>query len=60
MKDLSDIVLVSDMDGTLLNSKKEITSENLRAIERFRSMGGKFTIATGRTIQSFSPYADML
>ncbi len=60
MKDLSDIVLVSDMDGTLLNSKKEITPETFRAIKKFRSMGGKFTIATGRTIQSFSRYADML
>jgi len=60
MKNLSDIIIVSDMDGTLLNSKKEISPENLKAIRKFRSMGGKFTIATGRTIQSFSPYADML
>lgn len=56
MKNLSDIVIVSDMDGTLLNSEKKITPENLRAIEKFRSMGGKFTVATGRTIQSFEPY----
>ncbi len=56
MKNLSDIVIVSDMDGTLLNFQKKITPENLRAIEKFRSMGGKFTVATGRTIQSFEPY----
>lgn len=60
MKDLSKIVLVSDMDGTLLNSKKEITPENRKAIELFRNMGGHFTIATGRTIQSFAPYKDDL
>ncbi len=60
MKDFSDIIIISDMDGTLLNSEKKITPENLKAIEKFRSMGGKFTVATGRTIQSFEPYADML
>lgn len=60
MKDLSDIVIISDMDGTLLNSEKEITPDIFKAIEKFRMLGGKFTIATGRTIQSFLPYADML
>lgn len=60
MKDLSNIVLVSDMDGTLLDSKKEISQKNREAIEKFRSMGGRFTIATGRTIQSFAPYAEDL
>lgn len=60
MKDLSKIVIVSDMDGTLLNSEKKITPENLKAIEKFRAMGGHFTVATGRTIQSFEPYAEML
>lgn len=59
-EDISKVVLVSDMDGTLLNSKKEISDTDRRAIERFMSLGGKFTIATGRTIQSFHSYYDML
>lgn len=48
------------MDGTLLNSKKEITETDRRAIEKFMELGGKFTIATGRTIQSFAHYYEML
>lgn len=59
-EDISKIVLVTDMDGTLLNSKKEITDTDRQAIEKFMSLGGKFTIATGRTIQSFHHYYDML
>lgn len=48
------------MDGTLLNSKKEIAEADRRAIAKFMELGGKFTIATGRTIQSFHSYYDML
>lgn len=59
-EDISKVVLVSDMDGTLLNSKKEITAADRSAIKRFMRLGGKFTIATGRTIQSFEQYYDML
>lgn len=59
-EDISKVVLISDMDGTLLNSKKEITETDRRAIDKFMSLGGKFTIATGRTIQSFHSYYDML
>lgn len=60
MKDFSDIVIVSDMDGTLLDSSKKISPENLKAIEKFKNMGGHFTVATGRTIQTFAQYADIL
>lgn len=42
------------MDGTLLNSKKLINDIDRKAIEKFTSLGGKFTIATGRTIQTFA------
>lgn len=41
-------MLVSDMDGTLLNSKFEVSEENIKAIEYFVDNGGFFTIATGR------------
>lgn len=59
-EDISKVVLISDMDGTLLNSQKKITDTDRNAIERFMKLGGKFTIATGRTIQSFEQYGGML
>ena len=59
-EDISKVVLVTDMDGTLLNSKKEVTPKDRKAIEYFMSLGGRFTVATGRTIQSFSHYYDLL
>ena len=48
------------MDGTLLNGKKQITPADRAAIERFTKLGGKFTVATGRTIQSFVQYLEMI
>lgn len=59
-EDISKVVLLSDMDGTLLNSKKEITDADRSAIKRFMALGGRFTIATGRTIQSFEQYNSIL
>lgn len=41
-------LIVSDMDGTLLSSTKEINDENIRAIKKAQSMGIEFAIATGR------------
>lgn len=43
------VLLVSDVDATLLDKQKNIPPRNLAAIERFQSLGGAFTIATGRT-----------
>lgn len=45
----SDYILISDMDGTLLNSEREISRENREALRRFVSGGGNFCVATGRT-----------
>ena len=42
------ILLLSDLDGTLLNRKKQIVERNLEAIRRFQEKGGLFSIATGR------------
>ena len=42
------ILIVSDIDGTLTNSNQELSVENKKAIEYFKSEGGIFTIATGR------------
>lgn len=59
-EDISKVVLLSDMDGTLLDSRKEITEADRQAIERFTALGGRFTVATGRTIQSFEQYRTIL
>ena len=59
-EDINKVIILSDMDGTLLNSKKEITEQDLNSIRKFTSMGGKFTIATGRTVQTFEQYRNIL
>ncbi len=59
-EDISKVILLSDMDGTLLNGKKQITDIDRAAIKRFRELGGKFTVATGRTIQSFDQFRKLI
>ena len=56
MPDLSNIFLITDMDGTLLPENKILSDRDKSAIKRFRKDGGKFTIATGRTLQSALKY----
>lgn len=41
-------VIVTDMDGTLLDRHGRVPSANLEAIERFKAAGGRFTLASGR------------
>ena len=55
-EDISKIIILSDMDGTLLDSEKHIGDIDRKAIRKFTDMGGKFTVATGRTIQTFEQY----
>lgn len=43
-------LICCDLDGTLLNAKKEITEENKKAIKEFVSLGGHFVVATGRPL----------
>lgn len=57
---LNKVIILSDMDGTLLNGAKKITDTDRAAIERFTALGGRFTVATGRTIQSFVQYLEMI
>ncbi|MCD7800813.1 MAG: Cof-type HAD-IIB family hydrolase [Ruminococcus sp.] len=56
MEDLSKLMLITDMDGTLLTDDKKINPIDLKAIEQFKRLGGIFTIATGRNVQSASQY----
>ncbi|MBP8593009.1 MAG: HAD family hydrolase [Ruminococcus sp.] len=58
--DITKAVLLSDMDGTLLTADKRISDVDRDAIRRFTELGGRFTVATGRTIQSFEQYRAMI
>ena len=42
------ILICTDLDGTLLNSNRVISKENLEAIEYFKKEGGFFSFVTGR------------
>ena|GEM_PF-76037 len=46
------VLLLSDIDGTLYNRKKEIPPRNIEAIRRFMELGGLFAIASGRNPKS--------
>lgn len=50
-------MFVSDMDGTLLNSKREISAVNVGKIRQATSDGLIFTVATGRMYRAALPYA---
>ena len=52
--------IVTDMDGTLLNSKGILTEENIKAIKEFTTNGGNFTVATGRMLASVEKFCDRL
>ena len=58
--DFSKVILMTDLDGTLLTDSKEILSEDMSAIRRFRQGGGIFTVATGRGYSMAKPVAQRL
>lgn len=49
-----------DLDGTLLNSKKQISKNNINAIEKARELGCKIVIATGRPVAGIKYITDTL
>lgn len=53
------VLLASDFDDTLYNSRLEVSAENVAAIEYFIREGGYFTVATGRAHRTFSPYVHL-
>ena len=53
-------LVVSDMDGTLLDSRSMILPENARAIARLNSHGIAFTLATGRMDRMVRAYVRQL
>ena len=46
--DFNKVIIMTDLDGTLLTDDKQILQKDLDAIKRFRKGGGLFTVATGR------------
>ncbi len=53
-------LIVSDMDGTLLNKDKKVTEATKEAIKKLESHGARFTIATGRIYPAAKLYSDDL
>jgi Cof subfamily protein (haloacid dehalogenase superfamily) len=59
-RNLHGSILFSDMDGTLLNDQKEITSATYEALEAFWAKGGKLVLSSGRPLGSILEVADKL
>ena len=47
------VLIVTDLDGTLLDSNKNVGEKTKSAVDYFISQGGNFTFATGRLVASF-------
>lgn len=60
MGTMENTFLITDLDGTLLPASKEILPKDLEAIRHFCADGGKFAIATGRTLQASIQYLRVL
>lgn len=53
-------LIAIDMDGTLLNSKKELPQENIAALQAATARGVKIVLCTGRPLVGVKPYFDQL
>lgn len=51
-KSFENWLVVSDIDGTLNNKFRKLPKRNYDAIKKFTSLGGNFTLASGRMISS--------
>lgn len=60
MRKYENVLIGSDLDGTLYENQNNIPRENLLAIEQFVANGGKFAIATGRGIEAAREIAGFL
>ena len=58
--DFKNVIIMSDLDGTLLDDKKEISPKDMESINEFCDKGGMFTIATGRGYSMARPVAQKL
>jgi len=53
-------LLVCDMDGTLLNPRKEVGADTLKALRKMKEAGKYYTICTGRITPMVRYYIDLL
>ena len=53
-------LIALDMDGTLLNEEKQISSANYEAIQKARESGVKVVLASGRPLVGFKRYLEEL
>ena len=53
-------LLVLDLDGTLTNSKKEVSQATLEALIDIQSHGKKVVLASGRPTKGVAPLAELL
>ena len=53
-------LLVLDLDGTLTNSKKEISPRNLRTLLHLQQNGVRLVLASGRPTYGIAPLAEQL
>ena len=57
VKNYSDWLVVSDIDGTLNNTLRRTPKVNTDAIDEFvYKKGGNFTLASARNVQSLEPH----
>ncbi len=54
------ILLLSDLDGTLLTSTRIVSPENLEALRYFMAEGGRFSVATGRSKPGMEHFLEYL
>lgn len=54
------VIIMTDIDGTLVTDEKKILECDMNAIERFRQGGGIFTLATGRGYSMAKPVAERI
>lgn len=54
------ILIISDLDGTLLRSDKSVSEENKLAIKHFINGGGMFTFITGRAPCGMLPVLEQI
>jgi HAD superfamily hydrolase (TIGR01484 family) len=53
-------IVFTDLDGTLLNSDKQITTESESIIKAFIAQGHFFCFVTGRSLEDALPYYKQL
>ncbi len=51
-------LICTDMDGTLLDSNRQVSRENAEAIKYFQENGGLFTVSTGRVYTFLDNFKD--